>query len=81
RDNYNKLSNDELDFVDDKTAALILNTTNSDRLMLWVMVLFFVEAIGWASWAQIDQVTVGKGKVITSSQIQVVQNLEGGLVK
>lgn len=41
RDNYNKLSNDELDFVDDKTAALLLNTPNSARLMLWVMVLFF----------------------------------------
>ncbi|HAS6883398.1 TPA: HlyD family type I secretion periplasmic adaptor subunit [Vibrio parahaemolyticus] len=81
RDNYNKLSNDELDFVDDKTAALLLNTPNSARLMLWVMVLFFVAAIGWASWAQIDQVTVGQGKVIPSSQIQVVQNLEGGLVK
>lgn len=25
-DNYNKLSNQELDFVDDKTAALLLNT-------------------------------------------------------
>ncbi|MFW1328509.1 HlyD family type I secretion periplasmic adaptor subunit [Vibrio parahaemolyticus] len=81
RDNYNKLSNDELDFVDDKTASLLLNTPNSARLMLWVMVLFFVAAIGWASWAQIDQVTVGQGKVIPSSQIQVVQNLEGGLVK
>lgn len=81
RDNYNKLSNDELDFVDDKTAALLLNTPNSARLMLWVTVLFFVAAIGWASWAQIDQVTVGQGKVIPSSQIQVVQNLEGGLVK
>ncbi|EOC1820113.1 HlyD family type I secretion periplasmic adaptor subunit, partial [Vibrio parahaemolyticus] len=63
------------------TAALLLNTPNSARLMLWVMVLFFVAAIGWASWAQIDQVTVGQGKVIPSSQIQVVQNLEGGLVK
>ncbi|MQD44060.1 HlyD family type I secretion periplasmic adaptor subunit [Vibrio parahaemolyticus] len=81
RDNYNKLSNDELDFVDDTTAALLLKTPNSARLMLWVMVLFFVAAIGWASWAQIDQVTVGQGKVIPSSQIQVVQNLEGGLVK
>ncbi|WP_045382989.1 HlyD family type I secretion periplasmic adaptor subunit [Vibrio campbellii] len=81
RDNYNKLSSDELDFVDDKTAALLLNTPNSARLMLWVMVLFFVAAIGWASWAEIDKVTVGQGKVIPSSQIQVVQNLEGGLVK
>ena len=81
RDNYNKLSSDELEFIDDKTAALLLNTPNSARLMLWMMVLFFVAAIGWASWAEIDKVTVGQGKVIPSSQIQVVQNLEGGLVK
>ena len=81
RDNYSKLSAEELDFVDDKTAALLLNTPNSARFMLWVMVLFFVAAIGWASWAKIDKVTAGQGKVIPSSQIQVVQNLEGGLVK
>ncbi len=31
--------------------------------------------------AQLDQVTVGTGKVIPSSQLQVVQNLEGGIVK
>lgn len=79
--NYNKLSDNELDYVDDKTAALLLNTPNSARIMLWVMVLFFVLAGIWASWAQIDKVTVGQGKVVPSSQIQVVQNLEGGLVK
>ncbi|CAM2937805.1 HlyD family type I secretion periplasmic adaptor subunit [Vibrio mytili] len=81
RDNYSKLSNNELNFVDDKTAALLLNTPHSARLMLWVMMLFFIAAIAWASWAQIDKVTVGQGKVIPSSQVQVVQNLEGGLVK
>ncbi len=76
-----KLSNTELEYVDDKTAALLLNTPSSARLMLWVMVLFFGLAIAWASWAELDKVTVGQGKVVPSSQIQVVQNLEGGLVK
>lgn len=78
---YNKLNDTELEYVDDKTAALLLNTPTSARIMLWVIVLFFVAAIGWAAWAEIDKVTVGQGKVIPSSQIQVVQNLEGGLVK
>jgi len=78
---YDKLTPNELDYVDDKTAALLLNTPNSARVMLWVMVLFFVLAAIWASWAEIDKVTVGQGKVVPSSQIQVVQNLEGGLVK
>lgn len=71
----------QLDFVDDKTAALLLNTPRSARIMLWVIVLFFIVAIVWASMAKLDQVTVGSGKVIPSSQLQVVQNLEGGIVK
>jgi len=79
--NYQKLTDNELDYVDDKTAALLLNTPSSARVLLWVMLLFFAAAIGWAAWAEIDKVTVGQGKVIPSSQLQVVQNLEGGLVK
>ncbi len=79
--NYQKLTDNELDYIDDKTAALLLNTPSSARLLLWIMVLFFIAAIAWAGWAQIDKVTVGQGKVIPSSQLQIVQNLEGGLVK
>lgn len=81
KSSYNKLTPSELEYVDDKTAALLLNTPNNARIMLWVMVIFFVLAGVWASWAQIDKVTVGQGKVVPSSQIQIVQNLEGGLVK
>ncbi|WED23552.1 HlyD family type I secretion periplasmic adaptor subunit [Vibrio sp. JC009] len=78
---YQKLDGVELEYLDDKTAALLLKTPKNARILLWVMVLFFIFAIAWASWAQIDKVTVGEGKVIPSSQLQVVQNLEGGLVK
>lgn len=78
---YQKLSNTELEYIDDKTAALLLNTPTTARSMLWVMVLFFGAAVFWATWAEIDKVTSGEGKVIPSSQVQVVQNLEGGLVK
>lgn len=60
---YNKLTAEELDYVDDKTAALLLNTPHSARIILWVMVAFFILAIIWASWAEIDKVTVGQGKV------------------
>ncbi|OLQ95555.1 hemolysin secretion protein D [Vibrio ponticus] len=81
KSSYNRLNSDELDYVDDKTAALLLNTPSSARIMLWLMLLFFIIAIAWASWAEIDKVTVGQGKVVPSSQVQVIQNLEGGLVK
>ncbi|MCJ2377601.1 HlyD family type I secretion periplasmic adaptor subunit [Vibrio sp. ZSDZ34] len=81
KNEYNKLSDTELEYVDDKTAALLLGTPTSAKIMLWVVLLFFIAAVFWAKWAEIDKVTVGQGKVIPSSQVQVIQNLEGGLVK
>jgi adhesin transport system membrane fusion protein len=50
------------------------------HLLLLVVVAFLVTALAWASWARLDEVTRGEGKVIPSSQVQVVQNLEGGIV-
>ncbi|WP_105901333.1 HlyD family type I secretion periplasmic adaptor subunit [Vibrio gangliei] len=77
----NKLTSEQLDFVDDKSSALMLNTTYTTRIMLWAIVAFFIIAIIWASLTELDKVTSGSGTVIPSSQMQVVQNLEGGIVK
>ena len=71
----------QLDMVDDASAAILLNTPLRARILLWCCFLFFICAIGWAAWAKLDEVTVGQGKVIPSRQLQVVQNLEGGIVK
>ena len=76
-----KLTTEQLDFVDDKSSALMLNTTYTTRIMLWSIVAFFIIAIIWASLTKLDKVTSGTGKVIPSSQMQVIQNLEGGIVK
>ena len=50
------------------------------HLLLAVIGAFFLAAIVWAGFATLDEVTRGDGKVITSSQVQVVQNMEGGIV-
>jgi adhesin transport system membrane fusion protein len=41
---------------------------------------FVVVAIIWANFAELDEVTRGSGKTTPSSHIQVVQNLEGGIL-
>lgn len=51
------------------------------HLLLLLMALFFLIAIIWAKLAVIEKVTRGSGKVIPSSQVQIVQNLEGGIVE
>lgn len=72
---------EDRDFIDDKSAALLLHAPTHPRIILRIIGLFFILAIAWASWAKIDKVTTGSAKVIPSSQLQVVQNLEGGIVK
>jgi membrane fusion protein, adhesin transport system len=48
--------------------------------LLSTIVAFFVVAVIWAALAVVDEVTRGEGKVITSSQTQYIQNLEGGII-
>lgn len=50
-----------------------------------LLVLASAAAIGgfitWADWAEIDQITRASGQVIASSRNQVIQELDGGIVK
>ena len=48
--------------------------------LLGTMLLLCIVAIAWAALTDIDEVVRGDAKVITQSQTQVVQNLEGGIV-
>ena len=70
-----------LDYTNDTAAAVLLNTPKAGKALLWSMLLFVLVAIIWAYFAELEEVTSGMGKVIPSSQIQVVSNLEGGIVR
>ncbi|MCM2680333.1 HlyD family type I secretion periplasmic adaptor subunit [Echinimonas agarilytica] len=70
----------ELSLMSDRSAAMLLNTPKGARTMLWSIGIFLVLALMWAAFAEIDEVAVGSGKVIPSQQMQVIQNLEGGIV-
>ena len=48
--------------------------------LLAAIVLFFLAVVAWAALGTIDEVTRGEGKVITTSQTQYIQNLEGGII-
>ena len=61
-------------------AATRSGARPSAYFLLFIIALFFNVFLWWANWATLDEVTRGDGKVIPSSQIQVVQNLEGGII-
>lgn len=51
------------------------------NLMLWVICGFFVVALAWASLTKIDRTVRAQGRVVPSSKLQVVSNLEGGVIE
>jgi adhesin transport system membrane fusion protein len=50
------------------------------HLLLVAIAAFFFIAIVWASFATIDETARGEGQVIPAGEVQVIQNLEGGIV-
>ncbi|MDZ7750538.1 MAG: HlyD family type I secretion periplasmic adaptor subunit [Gammaproteobacteria bacterium] len=70
----------ETDFLPEVDAAHLERLPRAGHLILWLTVLFLAAALAWAWWAEVDEVTRADGRVIPSSQVQVVQNLEGGIV-
>lgn len=71
---------EDADFMPAVHAATRSGARPSAYLLLFIIALFFVIFLSWANVATLDEVTRGDGTVIPSSQIQVVQNLEGGIV-
>ena len=57
----------------------IFSTPKPD-LILYVIFIFFITFFIWASRAELEEVTRGNGKIIASSKLQIIQNLEGGIV-
>ena len=49
-------------------------------IILYTILIFWVSIFIWASFASLEEVTSGQGRIIASSKIQIIQNLEGGII-
>ena len=75
-----KLQSGDIDFMTDVNAAVVMGVSHSSHVILVASALFILTAIIWAANANIDEVARGEGKVIPSGKVQVIQNLEGGIL-
>jgi adhesin transport system membrane fusion protein len=71
---------DDIRYTSSISEALLEQTPRGASLLLWAGALFVAFAIAWANWAELDEIARGEGEIIPSHQLQVVQNLEGGIV-
>lgn len=71
----------KLGILHDSSPETLKGANIFSHLILWTIIVCLLIGFIWAKYAILDEVTAGQGKVIPSSQIQVIQNLEGGIIQ
>lgn len=74
------MEQEDLAFMDELKAAEHLKPRGAARLFLLAVVGFFACAVFWSAVSEVDERVRGTGQVMPSSDLQVVQSLEGGIV-
>lgn len=77
---FYRMQPEDIDLTTDIRTSILAQTPRGGRAILWVVMALLVLFMVWAYYSEIEQVTRGDGKVVPSTQIQVVQNLEGGIL-
>jgi len=51
------------------------------RWLIWILILFFVVMVAWATLGRVDVVSIASGRIIPSGRVKVIQPLERGIVE
>ncbi|MGQ3888573.1 HlyD family type I secretion periplasmic adaptor subunit [Legionella sp. CNM-1927-20] len=73
------IGTDEEFISDSKSALLNRSAPLAHGVLITFIILFFILLI-WSYFAKIEEITIGEGKVIPSSQVKSIQSLDGGIV-
>ncbi|HKS87092.1 MAG TPA: HlyD family type I secretion periplasmic adaptor subunit [Pseudolabrys sp.] len=71
----------DLAFFNDVRAAAEVRTPRGWRGLIALVLMLMVTGMTWAHFAVLDEVKRGNGRVVPSQQMQVLQSLEGGIVR
>lgn len=76
-----RYSKKDIEFMNSLSGAMLASNASRLNGLLYVICLVVIVFVTWAYFAELDERTRGIGRTIPSRQIQVVQNLEGGIVE
>lgn len=71
----------DLEFITDASAGQLMRTPRTSRVLLIAGVGMLVAFLVWGAVFTIDETIRGTGKAVPVSSVQVLQNLEGGIVE
>lgn len=69
------------DWAGDADWAQLQQEPLRARRLLRVAALVLVLLVVWAGFAEVDEVTRGEAKVVPTSQVQILQSVDGGVVE
>ncbi len=72
---------ERFDWAGDADRARVEQDPLRARTLLRVAGVALLILIVWASFAKVDEVTRGDAKVVPTSQIQIIQSVDGGIVE
>jgi adhesin transport system membrane fusion protein len=76
-----KVSQQDLEMADDVYGAMLTEVPSLHRLTIWAMAALLFSFLVWSYFAALQQITSGTGKVIPSTQVQIIQSLDGGILQ
>ncbi|MDP0589291.1 MAG: HlyD family type I secretion periplasmic adaptor subunit [Candidatus Endonucleobacter bathymodioli] len=71
----------DLEFVSSASEARLLAVPQGASFLIILAVFATIALILWASIMEVDEIAKAHGKVIPSKHVQLIQSLEGGIVK
>ncbi len=77
---FYRMKAEDVDLTTDIRTSIMAESPKGGRAIIWTVLVLCVLFVVWSYYSEIEQVTRGLGKVVPSTQIQVVQNLEGGIL-
>jgi adhesin transport system membrane fusion protein len=72
---------EDLHFMSEVDAAIHRKGSSIAFILTLVIALLMVTFVVWAHFTVLDEVTRGMGSVIPSQKVQMIQNLEGGILQ
>ena len=76
-----KIIAQDIEFMSSLSQAALEKPTARSQWLVWIILFVVIWLITWANYAELDKIVRGEGKVVPSTKIQVIQNLEGGIVE
>jgi len=70
-----------LDFMPSLSSAVLLRTPSGLHKVLWLITFTIIFLLGWSYFSKVDDIVRSNGKIITTTNVQTISSLEGGILK